>query len=153
MPYVGDVPPLSARLRDVVDALPLRPGLRVLEVGCGPGAAAREVARRVAPDGHVLAIDRSRSAIDQVLATSAELVDAGLLSARAVACEALELLPGEAPFDLAFAIRVGALDGRHPELEALALERIALALVPGGRLFVDGGDPLRQLALPPRRRP
>ncbi|MER8437086.1 class I SAM-dependent methyltransferase [Mesorhizobium sp. M1312] len=32
--------------------------MRVLEIGCGPGAAAREIARRIG-DGHVLAIDRS----------------------------------------------------------------------------------------------
>jgi len=49
---------LSKRLRAVVDALPLQEGMRVLEIGCGPGAAAREVARRIG-GGHVHAIDRS----------------------------------------------------------------------------------------------
>jgi protein-L-isoaspartate O-methyltransferase len=38
---------LSPRLAAIVEALPLRPGLRVLEIGCGPGAAARAVARRI----------------------------------------------------------------------------------------------------------
>ncbi len=42
---------LSARLQAAVDALPLEPGLRVIEVGGAPGAAARAVARRIAPDG------------------------------------------------------------------------------------------------------
>ena len=37
---------LSPRLQEVLDALPLRPGLRVLEVGCGPGALARAIAAR-----------------------------------------------------------------------------------------------------------
>ena len=32
---------LSDRLRAILEALPLRPGLRVLEIGCGPGALAR----------------------------------------------------------------------------------------------------------------
>jgi hypothetical protein len=32
---------LSARLSATVEALPLRPGARVLWIGCGPGAAAR----------------------------------------------------------------------------------------------------------------
>ena len=50
-------------------------------------------------------------------------------------------------FDLAFAVRVGALDGRHPELEARARQRIADALTPHGRLFIDGGDPLREIRL------
>ena len=37
----------------------LRPGMRVLEIGPGLGADAAEMARRVAPLGHVVGIDRS----------------------------------------------------------------------------------------------
>lgn len=137
---------LSARLAAIVDALPLRPGIRVLEIGCGPGAAARAVANRIG-DGHVLAIDRSAKAIQQARAASANEIAAGRLSFRRVAVEEFDLEPGESPFDLAFAIRVGALDGRHPELQQRAQQRIARALVPGGRLFIDGADPLREIAL------
>ncbi|MCR4269119.1 cyclopropane-fatty-acyl-phospholipid synthase family protein [Nitratireductor sp. ZSWI3] len=137
---------LSARLAAIVEALPLRPGLRVLEIGCGPGAAARAVARRIG-DGHVLAIDRSAKAIGQARSACAEEIRAGRLSLRQVAAEAFALEAGEAPFDLAFAVRVGALDGRHPQAGKLALDRIAAALRPGGRLFIDGGDPLREIVL------
>ena len=49
---------LSKRLADVVNALPLKDGIRVLEIGCGPGAAAREISKRIG-NGYVLAIDRS----------------------------------------------------------------------------------------------
>jgi cyclopropane fatty-acyl-phospholipid synthase-like methyltransferase len=118
---------LSARLAEIVDALPLRPGMRVLEVGCGPGAAAREVARRIG-DGHILAVDRSARAIDQAAAASRDLIQSGRMSLRHVAAEDFELLPGERPFDLAFAVRVGALDGRHPQAGERARERIAAAL-------------------------
>jgi precorrin-6B methylase 2 len=142
------MPPLSPRLAAIVDALPLRPGLRVVEVGCGPGAAARAVAERIGPDGHVLAVDRSAKAIAQVHESAGALIAAGRLSTRQVAVEELELAPGEAPYDLAFAVRVGALDGRHPAAGVLAARRLASVLVPGGRLFVDGGDPLRELTLP-----
>ena len=89
---------VSARIRDAVAALPLKAGMRVLEIGCGPGVAAREIVR-LWPDVHVLGIDRSASAI--------RLAVAG----------------------------------------ALALPRIRAALVRGGPLYVDGGNPLRQLAL------
>jgi cyclopropane fatty-acyl-phospholipid synthase-like methyltransferase len=135
---------LSPRLKAIVDALPLKPGMRVLEIGCGPGAAAREIARRIG-DGHVLAIDRSAKAIAQARVAARDEIAAGRLSLRNVAIEDFQLAPGEAPYDIAVAVRVGALDGRHPELEQTALHRIASALTPRGRIFIDGGDPLREI--------
>jgi cyclopropane fatty-acyl-phospholipid synthase-like methyltransferase len=137
---------LSARLAAIVDALVLRPGLRVLEIGCGPGAAAREIARRIG-DEHVLAIDRSARTIAQAKAASAAEIKSGRLSFRQVAAEDFELDPGEAPYDLALAVRVGALDGRHPEAGEHVKRRIAAALTPDGRLFIDGGDPLCEISL------
>jgi SAM-dependent methyltransferase len=142
--------PLSPRLRAIVEALPLRPGLRVLEIGCGPGAAARAVAARVtlggAP-GHVLGVDRSAAAIAAARRAGGEAMDSGRLDFRCVAIESFRREDGEPPYDLAFAIRVGALDGRHPRLEAQALDRIRAALTPQGRLFLDGGDPLLERPL------
>lgn len=132
----------------MVDALPLHPGLRVIEIGCGPGAAARAVADRVGPHGHVLAVDRSEKAIAQLTDAAAELIAAGRLTPRQVAAEDLELAPGEQRYDIAFAVRVGAFDGRHPGAGAQALERLGGALVPGGRLFIDGGNPLREVPVP-----
>lgn len=139
---------LSARLAEIVEALPLRPGVRVIEIGCGPGAAARAVAERVGPEGHVLAIDRSAKAIEQVRQTAADLIAAGRLTVRHVAAEDLTLDPDERPYELAFAVRVGALDGRHPTAGERALDRLGRVLDPDGRLFIDGGDPLRELVLP-----
>lgn len=140
---------LSPRLTAIVDALPLTPGMRVLEIGGGTSAAAKAVAGRVG-DGHILMIDRSATSIDQAWKGAAAEIDAGLMSVRRIAVEDFTLLPDEARFDLAFAVRVGALDGRHPATGRLALRRIADALTPRGRLFVDGGDPLRRLSLPHR---
>ena len=120
--------------------------MRVLEIGCGPGAMAREIVRRIA-GGQVLAIDRSAKAIEQAGAAARAEIAAGSLRLRCVAIEAFELEPGEAPYDLAVAIRVGVLDGRHPDAEREALRRIAAALTPRGRLFIDGGHPLREIRL------
>ena len=145
------MPALSSRLARIVDALPLSPGLRVVEIGCGPGAAAREVAHRVGPRGHVLAVDRSAKAIAQLTDSAAELIAANRLTARHVPAEALELEPGEERYDIAFAVRVGAFDGRHPHAGSQALERLGHVLVPGGRLFIDGGDPLREITVPAPR--
>ncbi|MFP3913247.1 MAG: SAM-dependent methyltransferase [Actinomycetota bacterium] len=140
---------LSPRLRSVVDALPLAPGMRVIEIGCGPGVAAREVASRVGPAGHVLAVDRSSRAIAQLESRAGDLITSGRLTLRHAAAEDLELEEGEDRYDLAFAIRVGAFDGRHPRAGARALGKLSRALVPGGMLLVDGGDPLRRVVIPP----
>lgn len=137
---------LSPRLQAVVEALPLAEGLRVLEIGCGPGAAARAVAQQIG-SGYVLGIDRSATAIAQAVAGSQQEIRAGTLDFRQATAETFTLQPDEAGFDLAFAIRVGALDGRHPQAGRLALSRIRTALNPGGRLFIDGGNPLREVAL------
>jgi ubiquinone/menaquinone biosynthesis C-methylase UbiE len=139
---------LSPRLAEIVNALPIRPGMRVLEIGCGSGAAARAVAAQLGT-GHILAVDRSSKAIAQARQLAAAEIASGRMSLRQVSAEELELLPGEELFDLAFAIRVGVLDGRHPEAGRLAVARIAAMLRPGGRLFVDGGRPLRELPLSP----
>jgi hypothetical protein len=47
-----------------------------------------------------------------------------------------------------FAVRVGALDGRHRKAGKRALQRIAAATTVGARLFIDAGDPLRDLTIP-----
>ena len=51
---------LSPRLAQILAALPPCDGLRVIEVGCGPGALARAMARRGAT---VLGLDRSAAAV------------------------------------------------------------------------------------------
>ena len=62
---------LSPRLAEIVEALPITARSRVLEIGRGPGAAARAVADRLTT-GHILAIDRSVRAIAQARRASAE---------------------------------------------------------------------------------
>ncbi|MGA4669109.1 SAM-dependent methyltransferase [Propionibacteriaceae bacterium Y1923] len=137
---------LSARLSEIVEALPLEPGMRVLEIGGAPGSAARAVAGKVGPEGHVMVIDRSDKGVLQIYHLATDEIDAGRMSVRSVAAEDFDILDLE-PFDLAFAIRVGSFDGRHPRNRAQALRRIAAALTPEGRLFIDGGDPLIEVDL------
>jgi SAM-dependent methyltransferase len=120
--------------------------MRILEVGCGPGALARAMAERIG-GGYVLGIDRSEKAIRQAREGSVGLINQGCLEFRKVSAEAFTLIPGEAPFDLAVAIRVGALDGRHPDKAAGTLKAIAAAMTRRGRLFIDGGHPLKEIDL------
>src|SRR5687768_14340592 len=99
---------LSKRLADIVHALPLKEGIRVLEIGCGPGAMAREISRLIG-SGHILAIDRSAKAVEQAIAGSQKEIKTGRLSFRQTAIEQFELALNEKPFDIAIAVRVGAL--------------------------------------------
>lgn len=55
--------------RRVVSGAALRPGARVLDVGCGTGVVARLAARQAAPGGHVVGLDLS----DGMLRKAAEL--------------------------------------------------------------------------------
>jgi SAM-dependent methyltransferase len=137
---------ISQRLLEIVNALPLRDGIKILEIGCGTGAAAREIASRI-KKGYVLAIDRSAKAIQQAIAGSQMEIETGKLSYRHVAIENFEPKTNEKQFDIAVAVRVGALDGRHPEMEEQALLRIAKALTKKGKLFIDGGNPLKEISL------
>lgn len=137
---------ISARLLEIVHELPLKEGIRVLEIGCGPGVMAREISKRIG-NGHILAIDRSAKAIQQAISGSQLEMKSGKLSYRQIAIEKFELEPNENLFDIAVAVRVGALDKRHPEIEMQSLRNIAKSLTKDGKLFIDGGNPLKEIIL------
>lgn len=130
---------LSPRLRAAVDALPLRPGMRVLEVGGAPGAAAREVASRIG-DGFVLVVDRSAKGVALTRTACADEIAAGRIGVREARVEELALEPGEAPYDLAFACRVGVLDGRHPREQDRAIANLRAMLIDGAPILIDPGS-------------
>ncbi len=48
---------------DWIEALQLKPGARVLDIGAGPGYVSLELAERVGPDGLIWAVDRSAEAL------------------------------------------------------------------------------------------
>jgi ubiquinone/menaquinone biosynthesis C-methylase UbiE len=80
----------------LVDLAPLRPGDRVLDAGAGTGFASRAIARRVAPDGHVIAVDVSRGMHEQLRAATAA---AGLRSIDMLEADATALPFADASFD------------------------------------------------------
>ena len=119
---------MSERLRRVVDRLDLRPGLRVLEIGCGHGVAATLVCERGA---RLTAIDRSPKMIAAATRRNAEYVEAGTAEFLVGSLEQLEL--GDRRFDRVLAVRVG-LFHREPERARRLAERW---LAPGGILVSE----------------
>ena len=51
-------------------------------------------------------------------------LQSGKLTFRQIAVEDFDMNAGEKPFDMAVDVRVGALDGRHLEIEKRALQKI-----------------------------
>lgn len=94
-----------------------------------------------------MAIDRSAKAIQRAIEGSKAEIETGRLLFRRVAIENFALESNEIQFDIAFAVRVGALDGRHSEIEKQSLLKISKALTKDGKLFIDGGNPLKEIQL------
>ena len=125
---------MSERLRAIVDGLEIRPGDRVLEIGCGHGVAATMVCERL--DGGMLtAIDRSAKMIDAAARRNAAHVEAGRAEFLVATLEAADL--GERRFELIFAVRVG-LFHREPER---ARELAKRWLAPKGALHAFFDEP------------
>ena len=119
---------MSERLRRVVDRLDLRPGDRVLEIGCVHGVAATLVCERGA---RLTAIDRSPKMVAAAALRNAAFVEAGTAEFLVGSLEQLEL--GDRRFDRIFAVRVG-LFHREPERAQRLAERW---LAPGGILITE----------------
>jgi cyclopropane fatty-acyl-phospholipid synthase-like methyltransferase len=136
------------RLRQVVEALGVRPGDRVLEIGCGHGVAVSEVCARLV-DGHVVALDRSAKMIEAARRRNRAHVDAGRAVLHAVALADADL--AGLRFDRVFAVNVRAL--WSPPEAARSLEIVRGLLAPGATLHAflaqppGWGDPGRRRAL------
>src|SRR5262249_55085554 len=104
----------------------LRPGMRVLDVGCGTGAITSGIARVVGPTGLALGIDR-----DPALLRLARERHADVAGLRFEESDGFDLEPDPA-FDVVTAARVL----QWIERPALAVARMAAATRPGGRLVL-----------------
>jgi SAM-dependent methyltransferase len=111
----------------LVEVLGLTPGMRILDVGCGPGRHAHELARR---GFEVHGIDVSRRFVELATAEAPPGATFERLDARSLAFDA--------EFDAVICLCQGAFglmtaDGQ----DAVVLAGIARALRPGGRLALS----------------
>ncbi|MEQ3551006.1 class I SAM-dependent methyltransferase [Pseudonocardia nematodicida] len=104
---------------------------RVLEIGCGPGAAAEVLCPRLTGGGRMLAVDRSTVAVARTTERNAVHVANGVLEVRPSTLAGLEV-PGSS-VDIAFTVNVNLFWTGDPGAELAVLRR---ALTPGGVLHV-----------------
>ena len=103
----------------------VKPGERIVDIGCGCGATTIELARRVGPEGRVLGIDVSAA----MLARAAERVAPGA-PVELVCADATSYPFPRGTFDLLFS-RFGVMFFAEP---ARAFANLRTALKGGGRL-------------------
>jgi SAM-dependent methyltransferase len=117
------------RAKVIIDRSDIRPGMAVLDVGCGPGRLTVPLARRVGEHGLVVAVDVQAGMLDRARekARAANLTNVRFVHAPAGAAD----LDHDA-FDRALLVTVL---GEIPDRNA-ALKEIFSALRPGGLLSV-----------------
>ena len=118
---------LSYHSRIPLEKLSIEPGARVLDVGCGWGDTAIQLARKTGPDGFVLGMDCVETFLER---GRREAEAAGLDNVRFLA-EDVERYPFEREFDFCFS-RFGMMFFENP---VAAMRNIHRALKPGGELM------------------
>jgi SAM-dependent methyltransferase len=113
----------------IVQHLDLKPGMAVLDLGCGPGRVTIPIARQVGPSGEVIAMDIQQGMLDRARKKAQA---AGLTNIRFLQAGAGEGTLGRNRFDRALLVTVL---GEIPDRSG-ALREIFDALRPGGILSV-----------------
>jgi ubiquinone/menaquinone biosynthesis C-methylase UbiE len=112
----------------------LAPGMRVLDVGCGPGDVVFLAARLVGPEGTVIGVDTSPEAIEQAQQRAAAI---GLANVHFLT---QDLSASELVLDEAVDALIGRLVLQYFADPALVLRRLASLVKPGGLLAFQESD-------------
>jgi ubiquinone/menaquinone biosynthesis C-methylase UbiE len=132
-------------MRPVLDRVGIRSGETVLELGPGPGAFTVDAARRLMPDGKLIAVDIQPEMIARV---KERVSHAGLTNVEAHVASAYELPLEDASVDRAFMVTV------LPEIPdpVRGLHEVYRVLKPGGLFstteeFLDPDYPRRKTTI------
>ena len=116
--------------RPLLERVGIQPGERVLELGPGPGTFTVDAARRLGPEGQLIAVDIQPEMIAHV---EKRVREAGLTNVETRVADAYDLPLDDASVDRAFLITV------LPEIpdKSRALRELWRVLRPGGTLSVS----------------
>lgn len=127
----------------LLDELALRPGDRVVELGCGPGAFSRRILRRLGEGGSLIGVDASAALLEQAKSS----IERERPSAASFETARDDIASLDAWLDGADAV-VGRAVLHHVPLVELMLGRLKARLRPGTRvgfLEPDFRSPLGRL--------
>lgn len=115
--------------REAVDALRLKPGDTVLEIGCGTGANFPLLKEHIGPMGHIIGIDLTRAMLDEA---EKRIWAAGWNNVELVQCAAKDYPFSEESVDAVISTFALTLE---PDYDAVVAS-IAAALRPLGRFAI-----------------
>jgi predicted methyltransferase len=113
----------------IVQAIGLKKGMRVADVGAGTGLFTRLFAKEVGPEGVVYAVDIAENFVRHIERQARE---AGLKNIRGVVCDPDNVKLPPQSIDLAFICDTY----HHFEFPAKTMRSIHTALVPGGQVIL-----------------
>ena len=116
-----------------LDDAGIKAGMRVIDIGCGPGVVSAELARRVGPRGRVYAVDRNPQVLD---AARERCLSLGLVNVEFIEGTFEVPVPAGGPVDAAVGRRV-LMYQRDPTAAVRALAR---TVRPGGLVWFHEHD-------------
>ena len=133
---VGNNGARREKLRSVFELIGIRPGDRVLDVGCGTGVLLRFIEEKTGPEGRILALDPAAGMIDRAMELHREF---GNIEYMVAFIEDAALPDGG--FDVALCYAV------LPHLDDIprSLGALFRSLAPGGLLYIFHPDDTRTL--------
>jgi ubiquinone/menaquinone biosynthesis C-methylase UbiE len=118
----------------------LRPGMRVLDIGCGPGDVSFVAARLVGPTGSVLGVDAAPDMVELARARAAEQGLAGVHFTQA----AVDAIALDEPVDAV----IGRLILMHLPHPAATLAHLSSFVRPGGVVAFSENDITQTRSIP-----
>jgi SAM-dependent methyltransferase len=124
-----------------LDSIDIRPGSRVVDIGCGPMGILNLLSDRVGPHGEVIGVEREARFVETA---RSELTKRGLNNVKVIQADALKTGLEKNSFDL---VHERLVMINVPEREALLDEMLSL-LRPGGTVAVENNDNVSWLCHP-----